>query len=82
MVTPTPRSNVSRGELMELRQIAQKAEISESTIKRIIQGGHVEPIKIGRNRFIHYRDFLRAYWDYECSKERLGRKPANAKWED
>jgi len=82
MNSPTLKRTKSGGDLLTLQGISEKAGVSESTVKRIIQGGHIKPIKIGRYSFMYYRDFLRAYWEYECSKERQGRKPANAKWDD
>lgn len=63
-----------RGELLTLQQLAEKAETSEATIKRIIQSGYLESKKIGRHRFVYYRDFLRASWEYECNKLPKGRK--------
>jgi len=82
MNSPTPKTTKTGGDLVSLQTLAKKAEISESTIKRIIQMGYIEPIKISRRRYVYYRDFLRAYWEYETNKERSGRKPANANWED
>ena len=69
-----------RGELFTVEQLVEKAEVSEATIKRIIQKGFVDYIKVGRVRYIYYRDFLRGAWEYEQSKERPGRKYANANW--
>ena len=74
MTTPTPKKTKNGGDLVSVQTLAKKAEISESTIKRIIQLGYIEPIKIGGRRYMYYRDFLRAYWEYETNKERGGRK--------
>ena len=82
MTSPTPKNTARGGDLVSLQTLAKKAEISKSTIKRIIQMGYIEPIKISGRRYMYYRDFLRAYWEYETNKERGGRKPANANWED
>lgn len=64
----------NRGELLTLEQLAKKAETSEATIKRILQAGYLESKKIGRCRFVYYRDFLRASWEYEQNKLPKGRK--------
>lgn len=72
-----PKKDPVKGALLSVQSIARKAEISESTIKRIIQLGYIEPIKIGGRRYMYYRDFLRAVWEYEEKKERSG--PKNAK---
>lgn len=72
----------SKGELISIQDLPAKAGVSESTVKRIIQAGFVEPVKIGRTRFVYYRDFLRGAWEYESDKERPGRKHANANWTD
>lgn len=82
MTAPTPNNTKSGGDLLSLQSVAKKSGVSESTIKRIIQLGYIEPIKISGRRFMYYRDFLRAQWEYESNKERSGRKPANANWED
>ena len=74
MTTLTPRKTKSGGDLVSVQTLAKKAEISESTIKRIIQLGYIEPIKIGGRRYVYYRDFLRAYWEYETNKLPKGRK--------
>lgn len=71
-----------RGKLLSVKDAAEKAQISESTMKRLIQHGYVDAIKIGTVRFVHYRDLLRGAWEYECSKERPGRRPANSKYND
>lgn len=77
-----PVKTKSGGDLLTVEEIAKRADVSESTVKRIIQAGYVEPVKIGRIRMIYYRDFLRGAWEYESNKDRPGRKYANAKWED
>ena len=82
MTTVTRRKTAKGGDLLSVQSIAKKGGLSESTIKRIIQLGYIEPVKIGGRRYMYYRDFLRAYWEYETNKERGGRKPANANWED
>lgn len=74
MTSPTPKNTARGGDLVSLQTLAKKAEISESTIKRIIQMGYIEPIKIGGRRYMYYRDFLRAYWEYETNKLPKGRK--------
>ena len=74
MTTLTPKKTIEGGDLLSVQSIAKKGELSESTIKRIIQLGYIEPIKIGGRRYMYYRDFLRAYWEYETNKERSGRK--------
>ena len=63
-----------RGELLTLQQLAEKADTSEATIKRILQAGYLDSKKIGRSRFVYYRDFLRAAWEYEQNKLPKGRK--------
>lgn len=82
MTTPNPKKTQGGGDLLSVQSIAKKAEVSESTIKRVIQLGFIEPIKIGGRRYMYYRDFLRAMWEYESEKERPGRKYANANWND
>lgn len=82
MTAPTPKKTKTGGDLLSVQSTAKKAEVSESTIKRIIQMGFIEPIKIGGRRYMYYRDFLRAVWEYEQAKERSGRKYANADWTD
>lgn len=82
MTTLFPKKTQSGGDLYSVQTIAEKAEVSESTIKRVIQLGYIEPIKIGGRRYMYYRDFLRAMWAYESEKERPGRKHANANWKD
>ena len=77
-----PKKDPVKGALLSVQSIARKAEVSESTIKRVIQLGFIEPIKIGGRRYMYYRDFLRAVWEYEQAKERSGRKYANANWTD
>jgi excisionase family DNA binding protein len=72
----------SKGELLSVKDAAERAQISESTMKRLIQNGYVDAIKIGTVRFVYYRDLLRGAWEYECSKERPGRRPANSKYND
>ena len=67
-------NSAKRGELLTLEQLAVKAETSEATIKRILQSGYLESKKIGRFRFVYYRDFLRAAWEYEQNKLPKGRK--------
>ena len=82
MTAPIPKKTLTGGDLLSVQSIARKADVSESTIKRIIQQGFIEPIKIGGRRYMYYRDFLRAVWEYEQAKERSGRKYANANWTD
>ena len=82
MTTVTRRKTAKGGDLLSVQSIAKKGELSESTIKRIIQLGYIEPVKIGGRRYMYYRDFLRAFWEYETNKGRGGRKPANANWKD
>lgn len=84
MHTPKINKNSSgRGELLPIRELAKRAEVSESTVKKILQLiDNVDVLKISGVRFIYYRDFLRAAWEYESSKERPGRKYANSKYED
>lgn len=72
----------SRGQLMSIPEVVEKADVSEATVKRIIQGGYVVAKRIGGVRYIYYRDFLRGAWEYEQAKERPGRKYANADWND
>lgn len=79
---PAPKKTASGGDLLSVQDIAERAEVSESYIKRLIQNDFIAPIRIGGRRFMYYRDFLRAVWAYEQVKERPGRKPANANWED
>ena len=76
------RVDKSKGELLSVKDAAEKAQISESTMKRLIQHGYVDAIKIGTVRFVHYRDLLRGAWEYECSKKRPGRRLANSKYND
>lgn len=82
MTAPIPKKTESGGDLLSVQSIARKADVSESTVKRIIQQGYIEPLKIGGRRYMYYRDFLRAVWEYESEKERPGRKHANANWDD
>lgn len=77
------KKSSSKGELLTVRDVATKAEISEATVKRILQVvDNVDVVKISGTRFIYYRDFLRAAWEYESSKERPGRKYANSHYEN
>jgi hypothetical protein len=73
---------ITKGQLIAVNDLPEKAGISATTVKRMLQGGYVESIKIGRTRFVYYREFLRGAWKYESSKERPGRKYANANWTD
>lgn len=67
---------------MLISEAAVKAEISEETIKRYIKNGYLEKKKIGRSAFVHYRELLRAAWEYESNKQRPGRRAANSKYSD
>lgn len=81
--TPNISMRTSRGgELLAVRNVAEKAQVSEATVKRILSGNYIDVVKISGTRFVYYRDFLRAAWMYECDKERPGRKHANANWDD
>ena len=68
----------SGGELLAVRNIAEKAQVSEATVKRILSGNYIDVVMISGTKFVYYIEFLRDAWMYECDKERLGRKHANA----
>jgi hypothetical protein len=64
-----------KGELMRAEAACEKGGISMSTFHSIVQLGYIQKYNIGGRTFVHYRDFLRGCYEFECKKKGKGGRP-------
>tara|TARA_B110000285_G_scaffold221019_1_gene273427 strand:- start:39 stop:287 length:249 start_codon:yes stop_codon:yes gene_type:complete len=62
----------SNGDLMTVKNAAERAGISGTSLRTIISAGHLKQYKIGLYNFVHYREVLRGAWEFEQAKTRHG----------
>lgn len=57
---------------MTVKDAAERAGISSSTLLTMVKAGYIKKYKIGIYGFVHYREVLRGSWEFEQAKTRHG----------
>jgi phage pi2 protein 07 len=57
---------------MTVKNAAERAGISSSTLLTIVNAGYIKKYKIGMYGFVHYREVLRGSWEFEQAKTMHG----------
>lgn len=68
---------MSKGKLVTLKQASEMAEISETSVKRLVVDGWVPAHKIAGLRWVYYHEFLQGAWAREQQKDPRGRGYGN-----
>jgi excisionase family DNA binding protein len=62
----------SHGDLMTVKDAAERAGISGTSLLTMVNAGYIKKYKIGKHGFVHYRDVLRGAWEFEQAKTKHG----------
>lgn len=63
---------MSKGDLMQVKDAAKRAGISNRTLDTMAMRGYVKKYMINGYSFVHYRDLLRGAWEFEQAKRYHG----------
>lgn len=68
---------MSKGALVSLEKAASMADISVTSVKRLVADGWVPAVKIAGIRWVYYHEFLQGAWAREQEKSPRGRGYGN-----
>lgn len=63
---------MSKGPLVTLDKAAQMADISVTSVRRIVNDGWVPAVQIAGSRWVYYHEFLQGAWAREQQKDPRG----------
>lgn len=68
---------MSKGPLVTLQKASEMADVSVTTVKRLVVDGWVPAVEIAGRRWVYYHEFLQGAWAREQQKDPRGRGYGN-----